>query len=90
MRLAPLVVFVGFMAAIHAVYQYVAAQIASGEPRISLYQAPPIVVTPIDWSKVVGTTIDSREIQRLNDEAMSRRVQETTSRMQGVSRYVRN
>jgi hypothetical protein len=90
MRLASLVAFVGFMVAIHTVYQNVAAQITSGEPRISLYQAPPIVVSPIDWSKLPGMTVDTREIQRLNGEAMSRQVQETTSRMQDVSAYMRN
>ena len=91
MRLAALVVFIGCMAAIHTIFQNVAAQITSGEPRLSLYQAPPVVLTPIDWSKLqIGTTIDTKEIQRLNNEAMSRQVQETTRRMQDISAYMRN
>jgi hypothetical protein len=91
MRVVALVAFVGFMGAIQMVYQNVAAQITSGEPNISLYQAPPILKTPIDWSKLqVGTTIDMKDIQRLNGKAMSGQVQFTTNRMQDVSAYMRN
>ena len=71
MRVVALIAFLGFAGAIQMVYKNVAAEITSGEPRLSLYQAPPIVTTPIDWSKV---QIGTREIQRLNSEAMSRQM----------------
>jgi hypothetical protein len=72
-------------------YQYVRHALTSGEPRIALNQAAPILSEPIDWSKFsVGPAIDKREIQRLNDENLSRQVQENSRRMQDVSAYMQN
>jgi hypothetical protein len=87
MRYALLLVLLGPLAA----FLYVRHELTSGAPRIALRQALPLVSEPVDWSKFsVGPGIDKREIQRLNDENLSRQVQESSRRMQDVSAYMRN
>ena len=89
MRLALLLVALWPFAA----FVYVMHEITSGESRIALHQAPPLLSEPIDWSKATSwlkPTIDPREIKRLNDENFSRQAQESSRRMQDMSAYMRN
>jgi hypothetical protein len=76
-----------------AAFVYVMHEVTSGESRVALAGAPPLLSEPIDWSKAtawVKPTIDPKEVQRLNDENFSRMAHESSRRMQDVSAYMRN
>jgi hypothetical protein len=91
MRFAFLVVCAMAMGAVYEAHQYVISQITSGEPRIALPQAPPLLSGPIDWSNFhVGLPIDEKEIRRLNAESLASQIQESNRRMQDMAAYTRN
>jgi hypothetical protein len=72
-------------------YRYVIKTITSGEPRIALRQAPPILSTPIDLSNFnVGLKIDEKEIARFNADAIASQIQENNRRMQDMAAFARN
>jgi hypothetical protein len=89
MRFALLLVLLWPLAA----FLYVMHELSSGESRIALAEAPPLLSEPIDWRKATSwlkPTIDPREAKRLNDENFSRMAHENSRRMQEISAYMRN
>ena len=79
--------------AVAVAYQYVRHEITSGQPRIALPQAQPMLSAPTDWSKLqqgLGFKFDPKEMQRLNGENLARQIHENTQRMQDSAAYIRN
>ena len=89
MRFVLLVAVAAVIAALSAAYQYVAREIASGGPRIALTQSPPVVLAPVDMSKLGLGSIDLKEIKRFQAQGFANQVNETTRRMQDISAYMR-
>ena len=74
-----------------AAFLYVRRELTSGDSRVVLAEAP--LSEPIDWRKATSwykPTIDPKEVQRFNDQNLSRMTQENSRRMQDVSAYMRN
>jgi hypothetical protein len=91
MRFAFLLVCAMAMGAVYEVHQYVVSQITSGEPRIALQQAPPLLSGPIDTSNFhVGLSIDEKEIQRFNADTLASQIQDSNRRMQDMAAFTRN
>jgi hypothetical protein len=91
MRFAFLLVFAMAMGAVYEVHQYVVSQIVSGQPRIALQQAPPLLSGPIDVSNFhLGLSIDDKEIQRFNADHFASQIQESNRRMQDMAAFTRN
>jgi hypothetical protein len=91
MRYAFLIVCAMVMGAVYEVHQYVINQLGSGEPRIALQQAPPLLSGPIDPSNFhIGLPIDEKEIQRFNADNLASQNRESNRRMQDMAAYTRN
>ncbi len=92
MRLGFLVVCAMAMAAVYEVHHYVIAQITSGEPRIALQQAPPLLSGPIDLSNFrIGLPAEMKdEIKRFNAESLASQIQDSNRRMQDMAAFTRN
>jgi hypothetical protein len=92
MRLGFLVVFAMAMGAIYEVHHYVITQITSGEPRIALQQAPPLLSGPIDFSNFhIGLPAEMKDdIQRFNADNLASQIRDSNRRMQDMAAYTRN
>jgi hypothetical protein len=92
MRFAFLVVFAMAMGAVYEVHHYVIAQITSGEPRIALRQAPPLLSGPIDVSNFhIGLPAGMEDdIKRFNADNLASRIRESNRRMQDMAAFTRN
>jgi len=92
MRLSILVVFAVMMGAISGIYRYVVHEVTSGQSRFALPQSPQLgIAGPIDLSRLnLAPAIDTKEIQRLNAQAMASQIQANVRRMQDMSAYTRN
>jgi len=92
MRLSSLALVAMLMAAVYGVHQYVIKQVTSGEPRIALPQAAPLVSGPIDWSKMqAGLPAGmSEDIKRYNAENLASQNRDMQRRMEDTAAYIRN
>ena len=92
MRLSSLALVAMLMAAVYGVHKYVIKQVTSGEPRIALPQAPPLVSSPIDLSKMqVGLPAGmSEDIKRYNGENLASQNRDMQRRLEDMAAYTRN